>query len=138
MQTSISGAPWFEEWFDSSYYHLLYRHRNGPEAAGFIDRLLLKLRPAPGPSMLDLGCGSERHSVHLAEKGYDVTGYDPSFNSILKAKAFSAGNLRFEQKDMRHYLGFEVYDYLFSFFALPKKCGCFSPETLKQCLADTA
>jgi len=39
---------WFATWFDSSHYHRLYAHRDEQEAAGFIDRLIDRLPPAPG------------------------------------------------------------------------------------------
>ena len=29
--------PWYETWFDSPYYHILYHHRDGSEAAAFLD-----------------------------------------------------------------------------------------------------
>ena len=31
---------WFETWFNSKYYHILYQHRNDHEAAEFIDALV--------------------------------------------------------------------------------------------------
>jgi SAM-dependent methyltransferase len=66
--------------------------------------------------MLDLGCGSGRHSKHLSQYGFDVTGIDLSPNSILKAQAFSIHNLRFMVGDMRQCFGEKSYDYVFSFF----------------------
>jgi len=107
---------WFKVWFDSPYYHMLYQHRNHDEACQFINRLLSNLQPLPGTKMLDLGCGTGRHSIQLAHYGYDVTGIDLAANSILKAKQNLAEHLRFEQADMRDSFGTELYNYIFSFF----------------------
>src|SRR5215203_1205436 len=107
---------WFKEWFDSSYYHILYHHRNHDEASRFINCLLSYLQPLPGSKMLDLGCGTGRHSVQLAHYGYDVTGLDLAANSILKAKENFGEHLRFDRADMRDSFGTELYNYVFSFF----------------------
>jgi hypothetical protein len=36
---------WFSSWFDTTYYHTLYKHRDYSEASSFIDHItgLLKL-----------------------------------------------------------------------------------------------
>jgi len=116
QQSLMTEKTWFKEWFDSSYYHMLYNHRNHDEASRFINCLLSDLKPARGSKMLDLGCGTGRHSIQLAHYGYDVTGLDLAANSILKAKENFGEHLRFAQADMRDSFGTEHYDYIFSFF----------------------
>lgn len=37
-------------------------------------------------SILDLGCGTGRHSIELARRGYKVTGVDLSFSQLQRAK----------------------------------------------------
>jgi SAM-dependent methyltransferase len=108
--------PWFEEWFDSSYYHTLYCERNDDEAGRFMNILLTALKPTPGSNMLDLGCGAGRHSFHLANYGYNVTGLDLSLNSIVQAKKLSCSNLKFTHADMRDPFGVCEYDYILSLF----------------------
>jgi ubiquinone/menaquinone biosynthesis C-methylase UbiE len=46
----------------------------------------------PG-KLLDLGCGTGRHALHFAERGFDVTGVDLSEHmlAITRAKAREAG-----------------------------------------------
>lgn len=61
-------ANWFENWFDSPYYHILYKHRNYKEAELVIDRLINYLSPAPQASFLDLACGQGRHSLYLTNE----------------------------------------------------------------------
>ena len=112
----IESAPWFKTWFDSTYYHTLYKHRNQQEANSIIDALLLMLNPGEGSSILDLGCGNGRHSKHLASYGYNVTGIDLAFSSIREAKKSENAHLNFRQHDMRKFFGSNMYDYIFNFF----------------------
>lgn len=107
---------WYKEWFDSSFYHQLYFHRDEKEAQRFIDRLLEHFDPLPGSRMLDVACGRGRHARFLASKGFDVTGIDLSFNSIAYAKQFEADNLHFFQHDMRLPSWVNYFNYVFNFF----------------------
>lgn len=106
---------WFESWFDTPYYHLLYAHRNTAEAEAFIDKITAALQIPAGSALLDLACGKGRHSVYLHQKGYHVTGVDLSANSIKAAKHYSAPNLHFLEHDMRHPLP-SRFQYIFSLF----------------------
>jgi 2-polyprenyl-3-methyl-5-hydroxy-6-metoxy-1,4-benzoquinol methylase len=63
-------TEWFENWFDSPYYHVLYKHRNHQEAKAFINKLVLHLAPVPKAVFLDKACGRGRHTAHLAKKGF--------------------------------------------------------------------
>ncbi len=109
-------AAWFEEWFDSPYYSILYQHRDEQEARQFIDQLLLKLAPPAQARILDLACGKGRYSRYLAEKGFEVTGLDLSESSILYARQFESERLSFFTHDMRLPYRINYFDYIFSFF----------------------
>lgn len=92
---------WFAEWFDSPYYHILYKSRDEQEARKTLDHLLQALDlPAEG-TLLDLACGKGRHARYLAEKGFRVTGLDISESSIAQAREFEHDGLEFYQHDMR-------------------------------------
>jgi len=91
---------WFEEWFDSPYYDLLYSQRNEKEAAFFIDNLLKNI-PSSYQTALDLACGKGRHSIYLHKKGFQVTGSDLSKRSIECAKTMEKKGLEFIIQDMR-------------------------------------
>lgn len=58
-----------------------------------VDFLLEELRLQPGDTVLDIGCGTGRHSIELARRGYVVTGVDLSTGMLAqaKAKALAAG-----------------------------------------------
>ncbi|MBW8050360.1 MAG: methyltransferase domain-containing protein [Cytophagales bacterium] len=76
---------WYNKWFNSPYYHLLYKHRDEDEAKLFIDNLEDYLQLKPGDKILDMPCGRGRHAVYLNKKGYDVTGIDLSEENIKYA-----------------------------------------------------
>lgn len=107
---------WFELWFDSPYYHILYQHRDDKEASAFIDRLLDHLQPKPDAHMLDLACGNGRHAIHLAKQGYQVVGIDLSEENINEARRSEAENLSFFRHDIRQYFRVNFFDQVFNFF----------------------
>ena len=93
-------TSWFASWFDSPYYHVLYKDRDDSEAADFMNRLTQHLHLHPTSKILDLACGKGRHSRYLSSLGYDVTGVDLSAQSITYAKKFEKENLNFAVHDM--------------------------------------
>jgi len=108
--------PWYKEWFNSPYYHQLYFKRDEKEAVAFIDKLIDYLKPSPHSLMLDVACGRGRHSIYLATKGFDVTGFDLSEGSIKEALKHEKENLHFYQHDMRLPFWINYFDYAFNFF----------------------
>lgn len=110
------SAEWFSTWFDSPYYHLLYRHRDQDEAQHFLDNLLLRLHPKPEERLLDLACGKGRHSLYLNQRGYDVTGIDLSAESIDYARQYENERLHFFVHDMRAPLPHGPFDFILNLF----------------------
>lgn len=94
------NAQWFSSWFDSPFYHILYKDRDDAEAQAFMDALTQYLNIPEGGTILDLACGKGRHSVYLNTLGYHVTGADLSENSIAFARQFENEYLQFEVHDM--------------------------------------
>lgn len=109
-------AKWYQNWFNSPYYHILYHQRNNAEAELFIDNLLNHLKPKRDAKLLDIACGKGRHSIYLNKKGYDVTGIDLSHSSINYAKQFENETLRFFEHDMRKLLFINYFDYALNLF----------------------
>jgi len=107
---------WFSDWFNSSYYHTLYQHRDDTEALQFIDNLLAYLKPLPHATMLDIACGKGRHSKALFDAGFDVTGIDLSPASIEAASTMQTNGLSFSCHDMRETFKANYFDYAFNFF----------------------
>jgi len=108
--------PWYKDWFNSPYYHLLYFTRDEHEAAAFIDRLLECLTPPATARILDVACGRGRHSVYLNKKGFDVIGIDLSGDSIKEALQYQNQRLHFFVHDMRQSFWINYFDYAFNFF----------------------
>jgi SAM-dependent methyltransferase len=94
---------WFESWFDSPYYKILYQHRNDNEAQFFIQNLLKKIPLKPYDNILDLACGRGRHAKWINHFGFNVYGIDLSENSIAEAKPLENTRLHFFVQDMRYF-----------------------------------
>ena len=116
---------WFEHWFDTPFYHILYDYRNDDEARHFMTNLVDKLELSKGDKILDLPCGKGRHALFLHEKGFTTTGADLSENSITYAKQFEKKGLNFDIHDMRNPLK-GSYDAIFNLFT---SFGYFNQET---------
>jgi len=113
---NFKDIDWFESWFDSHYYHLLYQNRDETEALNFINILIKKLNPHQKSTIFDLACGKGRHSKALADNGFIVTGVDLSENSIIAAKEYESESLQFYTHDMRFPFRTNYFDYTFNFF----------------------
>src|SRR6187397_419384 len=98
----MKNKEWFETWFDSPYYHILYEHRDEEEAESLMDNILTLLNLPASALVLDVACGKGRHAIHLAEKGLVVTGIDLSWKNISYAQRFERENLSFFVHDMRN------------------------------------
>ena len=107
---------WFIEWFDTPFYHKLYKSRNYTEAQHFIDKLEKLLDFKNTDSFLDLACGKGRHSIYLNAKGYDVTGIDLSPNNIKEANLSANANLHFAVHDMRETFRSNSFDFVLNLF----------------------
>ncbi|ANE47124.1 SAM-dependent methyltransferase [Paenibacillus swuensis] len=107
---------WFEQSFGKDYL-TVYKHRDllgaQQEVKGMMDWLQL---PA-GANVLDLCCGMGRHSLALAELGYNVTGMDLSEVLLAEAEAMdSAGQVTWIRGDMREVPLEGPYDALVNLF----------------------
>lgn len=109
-------GAWFEDWFDSKYYHILYQHRDESEANAFIKQLLTFLALPKGSAVLDLACGKGRHSIQIHQYGYQVWGVDLSKESIKSASLHAQKDLRFEVHDMREPFAHEAFDMVCNLF----------------------
>lgn len=95
--------PWYEELF-TNYAHAYDREcytLGTVQEVGFIEAEIGANRRT---RILDIGCGTGRHAIELARRGYAVTGIDLSANQLARAreKASEAGvHPVFEQRDAR-------------------------------------
>ena len=111
-----NNSKWFETWFNSRYYHILYNNRDEQDAEFFLDHLIAYLQPQKEDRILDLACGRGRHSIYLNKKGFDVVGVDLSPESIAYASTFENEKLLFEVHDMRNLLCTNNFQYVLNLF----------------------
>ena len=109
-------GEWFESWFNSEYYHILYKNRDYTEAEKFISRLIDFLCPKPDAKFVDIACGKGRHAIFINKIGYDVVGYDLSEESILEANKKAKKNLKFYTHDMRQIFRTNYFDFALNLF----------------------
>lgn len=109
-----------EEWFERSFredYVLVYQHRDDSAADEEIANLLARLPIKKTGRVLDLCCGSGRHSRALARRGYEVVGVDLSPVLLKLAEEQNTyPHLRFVQCDMRDIPFCEEFDIVVNLF----------------------
>ena len=106
---------WYSSWFDTPYYHILYKDRNYREAQLFMDNLTHYLNLPEKAKVLDLACGKGRHAIYLNQLGFDVVGADLSENSITEANRNANETLHFVVHDKRQSFE-EKFDAIFNLF----------------------
>lgn len=106
----------------AAYYDLLYRNKDYAAETEYVASHIR--RNAPGASrILELGCGTGGHAVHMAQRGYVVHGIDLSeemLSRALKRKEALppevAARLSFRRGDVRTVRTGEKYDAVVSLF----------------------
>jgi len=70
-----------------------------------IDRALAMMRPGDGARVLDLACGTGRHSIELARRGFSVLGVDIASDlleiAVGEAERLSVDRVDFKEVDLR-------------------------------------
>jgi SAM-dependent methyltransferase len=112
----MESTDWFKTWFDTPFYHALYKNRDDQEAKLFVEKLIHFLAVPKDSYILDMACGKGRHSLMLHEMGMRVLGIDLSPNSIQAAKSNENPRLKFEVHDMRKVIPSKKFDCIFNLF----------------------
>ena len=105
----------------AAYYDLLYRDKDYPGEVEYVDGLIQAHNPR-ARTVLELGCGTGGHAVHLARRGYRVVGVDLSAAMIEKARARAAqdpvlrGGCSFVTGDLRDHRANEKFDVVAALF----------------------
>lgn len=109
---------WTEKFFDKYYlkthFPVLTEEKN-KQQVDFIESVL---KPEKNAKILDLPCGYGRHSILLAERGYNVTGIDfkEEFINIAKENAKHLDNVNFIVNDMRKINYENEFDFVMNIF----------------------
>lgn len=95
---------WYEEMFEN--YGKTYDKESFTQGtAGEVEFILQEINHDKSKRILDIGCGTGRHAIELAKRGYKITGIDLSNSQLERAKekALSADvYVDFQQMDARH------------------------------------
>lgn len=108
MATLSDQIPedWYAEAFDAASAEMAWTDRTGPE----VDRVAKILQTRGDERVLDLACGSGRHSLELRRRGFEVVGTDISADLIEIARRDAAAadlDVEFVRADLRE-LGYEA------------------------------
>ena len=78
---------WYRNWFADELYMDLYAHRDGSEARQAVDLFeRIAGNAEPDRQVLDLACGSGRHTFELARRGHRVAAADLSPTLLAAAR----------------------------------------------------
>jgi 2-polyprenyl-3-methyl-5-hydroxy-6-metoxy-1,4-benzoquinol methylase len=113
-----------QQWFDNDVFwretfSYIFAEKRVALASEVVDKVL-RLTNLQGKSALDLGCGTGRFSIALAERGFSVTGVDRTKYLLDKARAKARSmhiTVEWVQKDMRDFVRPEAYDFVLSMFS---------------------
>lgn len=128
------GRLWWEDFFNDDYVRTMEKITDAQIAREvvFIEESLGVER---GGAVLDLACGTGRHAVELAARGYEVVGFDLSLAMLSRAgdEAQDRGvKLNLVQGDMREMSFEEQFD---GVFCWNTSFGYFEEEKNAQVLA---
>lgn len=82
-----------------------------------VEFLVAHLALQPGQRLLDIGCGTGRHAIELARRGYRVTGVDISAGMLAearKAAAQAAVEIEWVQSPAQDFEADEAFDAVYS------------------------
>ncbi|MDQ0172142.1 class I SAM-dependent methyltransferase [Paenibacillus tundrae] len=118
------------EWYEKSFgedYLLVYKHRDVQGAYQEVHKMINWLQLEPNSRVLDLCCGMGRHSLALADAGFQVTGIDLSDVLLREARDMDTDNrVEWVHADMRELPlkgGFDAVVNLFTSFGYFKEDG---------------
>ena len=80
------ARPWYEDFFAPEFWQVAQYEYTPERTAAEVEYLAAVLaEAAPGKRVLDLGCGTGRHAIGLAERGFRVVGLDVSMWALIRA-----------------------------------------------------
>jgi len=116
----MNDNPWYlDESFWRGCYQVLFTKERFAQAPSEIENVLTLVN-FNGQRILDMPCGPGRHTVVLAQQGYQVTGVDHSEYLLAKAEKYARdSNIAVEwvKADMRDFSRTNAYDLVQNLFS---------------------
>lgn len=108
--------PWWEDLFNDDFIRTMAKLTDG-QIGREVDFIEESLGCEAGAMVLDLACGTGRHAVELASRGYQVVGFDLSLSMLARASDEAQDRkqkINFVQGDMREMTFDETFDGVYS------------------------
>ena len=105
-----------KQWYEKLYQNYAKGYDNEPFTKGTIgevDFIEKEINFNKKVKILDIGCGTGRHAIELAKRGYAVTGVDLSAAQIARAKEKASREnvyVKFQKADARDLAFSEAFD----------------------------
>jgi SAM-dependent methyltransferase len=134
----MTHPDWPVAFFDDDYLRIYHAMISPAVTAGEVDFLAGALEPPPGGTVVDVACGTGRHAIGLAARGYEVTGVDfnPRYLAAAATAAAAAGtHASWIEADMRALPFDRAFDAAYSYFT---SFGYFSDEDNERVMAGVA
>jgi SAM-dependent methyltransferase len=107
-----------EDWYRFAYPPEMDRLPWAQKTASEVDRVLRMLQPRGDERVLDLGCGTGRHSLELTRRGFSVVGVELLQANVDVGRETAAAeglDVEFVQADLRELAIEEEFDLVLSF-----------------------
>jgi 2-polyprenyl-3-methyl-5-hydroxy-6-metoxy-1,4-benzoquinol methylase len=108
----MKTKPWYESLFEN--YGEKYDNENFTQGTlGECDFIEAELKSDKTLKILDVGCGTGRHTIELSKRGFNVTGIDLSESQLARAKEKADNNslkIDFQKQDARNLPFTKEYD----------------------------
>jgi SAM-dependent methyltransferase len=106
------GRLWWEDLFNDDYLRTMEK-LSDDQIGREVDFIEDSLGVERGGAVLDLACGTGRHAIDLAHRGYEVVGFDLSLAMLARAGEDAQdrdAKLNFVQGDMREMVWEDQFD----------------------------
>jgi cyclopropane fatty-acyl-phospholipid synthase-like methyltransferase len=101
---SLSQLEVPDEWYRAAYPPEMAKLPWAQKTGSEVDRLITMLKPRGGERILDLACGTGRHSLELVRRGFEVVGVELLEENVEVAEQSAQTqslNAEFIQADLR-------------------------------------
>ena len=107
-----------QDWYRTAYPPEMDKLPWADKTVSEVDRFITMLRPQGSERVLDMGCGTGRHSLELARRGFSVVGVELLAENVevgRQAAAAQSLDVEFVQADLRELELEEEFDILATF-----------------------